>query len=175
MLANLLLDSIKTHSTIIISGTDESVFSQLVSEIKNKTSEYLILEKVEDSKNLLSDDVESMQSFVKSKNSNPRYIITNKSIRNTILQNKLLKLLEEAKENIFIIIVQDSIVYLLPTVISRAQVIDMSNTNETSISKKKSSLIKSKKYNQLLDLLEIENASIHGTITAANISDYIAL
>ena len=139
-----ILDKIKTHSTIIISGSNanifESIFNELASEIKNKTTEYVILEKTDESKNLLTEDVETVQSFVKSKNTSPRYIITNKSIRNTVLQNKLLKILEETKENIFIIIVQESTVYLLPTVISRCQVIEMSNSveNLTSVDKKKS-------------------------------------
>jgi DNA polymerase III delta prime subunit len=175
MIANLLLDSIKTHSTIIISGTDDSVFSQLVSEIKSKTSEYLILEKTDDSKNLLTDDVETIQSFIKNKSHTSRYVITNKSIRNTVLQNKILKLLEEGGENIFIIILQESISYLLPTVLSRCQVIDMTHTEETLINKKKLALIKNKKYKELLELLEIENAGVHGTITNANVNDYIGL
>ena len=176
-----ILDKIKTHSTIIISGSNanifESIFNELASEIKNKTTEYVILEKTDESKNLLTEDVETVQSFVKSKNTSPRYIITNKSIRNTVLQNKLLKILEETKENIFIIIVQESTVYLLPTVISRCQVIEMSNSveNLTSVDKKKSLLIKNKKYTELLKLLEIENASMHGTITAANMSDYVSI
>ena len=189
-----LLSQIKTHSTIVIG--DEN-FYPLLDEIKNLTSDYLSLEKIIDIdpkksvKNLLADDVIEMQDFLKTKTSTNRYIITNRNIRNTTLQNRILKLLEEGGENTFVILVLDTIDYLLPTVLSRCQVMeeytqhppltppfdrDGNNTKIKNIfTNVKEKLIKSKNFVELEKILQLELAYNMGTISEVNVRDYIGI
>ena len=107
-------------------------------------------------------------------------------MRLTVLQNAMLKMLEEATESTKIIFVVDSIGYFLPTILSRMQVIESSNfeleikdkkltSNQNSFSSYKKKLILAKDFYNLEKLLQIENLNSKGLISEKQLTDYLAL
>lgn len=173
-----LLNMVATHSTIFIGN--EKDYQDLKDEIKNSTINYLFIDKTEDNKNLLSEDVASIQDFIKTKTSSKRYVVSNRNIRNTTLQDRLLKILEEGGDNTFIIFVLDTADYLVPTVLSRVQLVHLENskninTVKIKTEKAKEKLIKNKNFNELEKILHLERAYNMGTITEKNFEDYISL
>ena len=131
------LKDIISHANIIIDN-NQNIFTKIKSEIvesnKINKSESIFFEVNQDLKdfNLKIEEIEMMQSFQKSFTSKKRYILINKNLRNTIVQNALLKTLEEPNSNVSIIIFVNNISLLLKTIISRSQVYDFSNNYDSA-------------------------------------------
>ncbi len=180
---NNILSKIKTHATILIG--DVNIYNKLKQEIENTTLDYLNFDlnvEEKDERTLKLDDLEKIKSFLQNKSSDIRYVITNRNMRLTGLQNAMLKMLEEANENIKIIFVVESIAYFLPTVISRMQILDSNNfeLNDKNIKSKnifseyKKKLIMSKDFNGLEKLIKLEELNNKGLISEKQLSDYFA-
>jgi DNA polymerase III delta prime subunit len=178
-----ILSKIKTHSTIAIG--DKVIFNEIKQEIINTKLQYLFIEKVledKDSFNLKVEDVKTMQSFISLKRERS-YILIDKSIRNTQIQNSLLKLLEEGNENVQVIIISKIINYFLPTVISRVQILNESdfsveNKNlkaKNIFSECKKKLIISKDFAGLEKLIKLEDLNNRGLLSEKQLSEYLGL
>lgn len=168
-----ILDTIKTHSTIVV-GTE--AYEHLVREIKEKTAEFLAIDATDDEKNLLAENIKVIQDFIKTKSNSPRYVVSNRRIRSTETQNRILKLLEEGGENTFLIFVLETDTYLLPTVASRVQVVtytsDVVSQNER-VQRIKEKCIKGKNFKELATILELERGMMLGTVTNKNLDEYL--
>ncbi len=183
----MLLSKIKSHATIIVGN--ENIYNALKQEIINNNFLCLNFDydaEDKDAKTLKLLDLEKIKNFLSNKSSEVRYIITNRNMRLTVLQNAMLKMLEEATESTKIIFVVDSIGYFLPTILSRMQVIESSNfeleikdkkltSNQNSFSSYKKKLILAKDFYNLEKLLQIENLNSKDLISEKQLTDYLAL
>lgn len=188
----MILAHIKTHATIIIGSAN--IYNKLKQEIIDTKLEYLNFDlnaEEKDEKTLKLDDLEKIKKFLNNKSVNVRYVITNRNMRLTGLQNAMLKMLEEANENTKIIFVVESAAYFLPTVLSRMQILDSNNfglennLNKNSDSKNtksknifseyKKKLIMSKDFQGLEKLIKLEELNNKGLISEKQLADYFAL
>lgn len=189
----MILEKIKTHATIIIG--DVNIYNNLKLEILNNNFSCLSFDYDAEDKNaktLKLEDLEKIKLFLQNKSSENRYVITNRNMRLTGLQNAMLKLLEEAVENTKIIFVVESVNYFLPTVLSRMQVLDSNNfeleikgNNRNSQNKNikaknifseyKKKLIMSKDFTGLEKLIKLEELNNKGLISEKQLTDYFAL
>lgn len=188
------LSKIKSHATIIIGN--ENVYNELKQEIINSNFLCLAFDynaEDKDAKTLKLDDLEKIKNFLANKSTQTRYVITNRNMRLTVLQNAMLKMLEEATETTKMIFVVDTISYFIPTVLSRVQILDSNSelftnnnnlenkedrkikTNQNIFSTYKKKLILSKDFYNLEKLLQIENLNSRGLISEKQLGDYLAL
>jgi DNA polymerase III delta prime subunit len=183
-----ILSHIKTHATILIG--DVSIYNKLKQEIIDTKLDYLNFDydgEEKGEKTLKLDDLEKIKSFLQNKSSDIRYVITNRNMRLTGLQNAMLKMLEEANENTKIIFVVESFSYFLPTILSRMQILDFNNfgsdnnnSNKNTKSKNifseyKKKLIMSKDFQGLEKLIKLEELNNRGLISEKQLTDYFAL
>lgn len=178
---SILLNKIKTHSTIIIG--DKNIFNAFKKEIIQDSFESIIFERIQEDKdtyNFKIEDVKSLQNFMISKKQNA-YVLINKNLRNTQIQNAMLKLLEEGKDNIKIIIVSDSISHFLPTVMSRVQVLNINdfalekNSSKNIFSEYKKKLILGKDFSGLEKLIKLEDLNNRGLLSEKQLGEYLGL
>ncbi|MDI9354790.1 MAG: hypothetical protein QM532_00910 [Cyanobium sp. MAG06] len=198
-----MIEQFYSHANIVL---DEKVFPVIKGELLDNNSEVLCIEinieiiksKEKENKNLLMKDLSQIRRFITTKTINKRYIICNKRILNTAVQEALLKVLEEMDENIVFIIFTDSINYLLPTILSRCVLYNKSNIlydkdkinlykefkservddyilAEEAIVKMESVLIKINKFKDLEKLLIVKNELIAGNITPKYVMDYLSI
>ncbi len=191
------LSKIKSHATIIIGN--ENVYNDLKQEIIDSNFLCLAFDynaEDKDAKTLKLDDLEKIKNFLANKSSEVRYVVTNRNMRLTILQNAMLKMLEEATETTKMIFVVDTISYFISTVLSRVQILDSNSelfannnnlenkedkedrktkTNQNIFSTYKKKLILAKDFYNLEKLLQIENLNSRGLISEKQLGDYLAL
>ncbi len=184
-----MLEKIKTHSSLIIGN--KSIFEILKKEIMQNSFESIIFERIAEDKdtyNFKIEDVKSLQNFMVSKKQNA-YVLIDKNLRNTQIQNAMLKLLEEGKDNIKLIIVSDSTSHFLPTIISRVQVlnteyfgleINSNNSNKNIKSKNifsehKKKLIINKDFSGLEKLIKLEDLNNRGLLSEKQLNEYLGL
>ncbi len=191
------LSKIKSHATIIIGN--ENVYNDLKQEIIDSNFLCLAFDynaEDKDAKTLKLDDLEKIKNFLANKSSEVRYVVTNRNMRLTVLQNAMLKMLEEATETTKIIFVVGTISYFISTVLSRVQILDSNSelfannnnlenkedkedrktkTNQNIFSTYKKKLILAKDFYNLEKLLQIENLNSRGLISEKQLIDYLAL
>ncbi len=169
-----MLDLIHTHATII-QGGDYNAFKI---ELEKKGLRYLSFDyNVENINkkdvNVKMEDLDEMKDYQSSKSSVVRYIITNKSIRNTVVQNAMLKLLEEPGEGVHIVMFTTDTSMILPTVLSRCQLIILDSDKNKGIVQK---LIANKndktRFARLERYLRIDNLHKRGLVSDGQLEDY---
>lgn len=182
-----MIEKLFHHANVIL---DKNTFDIILDELKNKNNEVLCFlydEDLEGGKNLHIDEVRSINNFVNTKTINKRYVLISKKIANTVIQNSLLKLLEEAKDNICFVIFVDNLAYLLPTVLSRVYILNLNNTENTDLynnyflnekiqeifNLKIKKLIENKNFKTLEKLMIIKDYYQKGVLPEKNFLDYI--
>lgn len=165
-----LLDHIAFHA-ICFEG--DYAFGQIREELTN-TLNKVIIESDEDHKNFLKTDLEILQQFQKTRTSEKRYFLTNLNIRNTTIQNMLLKVVEEPSENTVIIFVTKSLNLLLPTLRSRLQTVALPQLDD-DLEKKINLAKKNLNIKDLNDLLYIKKVRDSGNASEKQIADYLAI
>ena len=137
-----ILDKVFSHATIVLESEyfDYQVFKlELLEKKINYISFDTSLEETDIKKRNLNfkiEDIQKIKDFQNSKSTEKRFIITNRNLRNTVIQNALLKLLEEPNENTFIVFFVKDLDIFLPTVLSRCQVVkDIKNKTAQTIIK----------------------------------------
>lgn len=165
-----LLDRIAFHA-VCFEG--DYAFAQLREELSLNTNK-IVIASDEDHKNFLKSDVEVLQQFQKTKTSQKRYFLTNLNIRNTTIQNMLLKVVEEPSENTVIIFVVSSMSIVLPTLRSRLQVVSLPAL-DGDIEKKIEAAKKSLNVRDLERLLYIKKIRDSGNASEKQIADYLAV
>jgi len=168
-LKSSLLDKIAFHA-VCFEG--EQVFESICSELDQYTNK-IIIPSNEDHKNFLKSDVEVLQQFQKTKTNTRRYFVTNLNLRNTQVQNMLLKVVEEPSENTVIIFVVKSLDLLIPTLRSRLQTIEGDETDE-QLDKKIALAIKTGNIKEIENLLYINKIKNSGSASQKQIADYLA-
>lgn len=183
-----MLKNIITHSSIL----DFEDYNNFKNELLSNDINFLDFELDEDNKNFKIEDVRKIIDFQNSKSSEKRFLITNRNIRNTVVQNALLKVLEEPTENTFLVFFVKNKAMLLPTFLSRCQIINIENNNsllvnlndkiekgeERDIIIKKilnSKTIQNNKYIRFAKLerfLKIENWNNRGLVSEKQFEDY---
>ena len=206
-MSDSVLNKIFSHATIILekdSFNPDSDYNKLKSELSEAVTNYICFDtnpKATDSDsrslNFKIDDLQKIRDFQNSKSSERRFIITDRSLRNTVIQNALLKILEEPTENTFIVIFTKDISMLLPTILSRCQLIknldkNIKNGNQNIIVEKtpnqeiKEKIIKSKyintansegnkpenRFEKLERFLIIENLNERGLVSQKQFEEY---
>lgn len=165
-----LLDRIAFHA-VCFEG--DYAFAQLRDELSDKINK-IVIASDEDHKNFLKSDVEILQQFQKTRTSERRYFLINLNIRNTAIQNMLLKVVEEPSENTIIIFVVSSISMVLPTLRSRLQVISLPAV-DGDIEKKIDLAKKNLDIETLEKLLYIKKIRDNGNASEKQIADYLAI
>lgn len=165
-----LLDRIAFHA-VCFEG--DYAFAQLRDELAD-TLNKIVIESDEDHKNFLKSDVEVLQQFQKTRTSEKRYFLTNLNIRNTTIQNMLLKVVEEPNENTIIIFVVSTMSVVLPTLRSRLQVISLPAV-DSDIEKKIEIAKKNLNVSDLERLLYIKKIRDSGNASEKQIADYLAI
>ena len=171
-----MLESINTHSTIVIHQEEEH-YLNFKSEIKLSGIDFIYFDKEEGFLNLRMEDLSEIREFQSSKTSSRRFIILNRSIRNTVIQSAFLKLLEEPTENTYIVIFTNSLDMLLPTVLSRCQVIELNQESEEHINRV-NIIINSRsadKFKKLERYLVAESLRSRGIIGDKHWNSYISI
>ena len=124
---------------IIFSNNDESLnnneeISYLIDN--NKFDDYYLLDS---NKSIKVDDLNELFDYFETKslrlNGNRVYIINGFEKLSVNLSNKLLKFLEEPEDNIYGILITKSIDSILPTIISRCQLINLNYEKDVDIDK----------------------------------------
>lgn len=167
---NNLLEQVALHAVCFV-GDD--AFEILKSELQDNLNKF-ILEKNDDAKNLLFEDVENIKKFQKTSSEEKRYILTNRSIRNTQVQNALLKILEEPTRNTIIIFVITTADILIPTIKSRVQIINFTKHSDI-FDEKIENAIKNLKPREIMDLLTVKKIKQRGNASEKQIADYLAI
>jgi DNA polymerase III delta prime subunit len=179
----MLLEKIISHATILIG--DINVYDNLKKEILGSGDICLNFDydpEDKETKSLKLEHLTEIKNFLSSKSVNTRYIITNKNMRKTELQNAMLKMLEEADESTKIIFVVESINYFLPTILSRMQVLDSNHLilgdsknpkNIFSIYKKKTIL--EKNFKELERIVKLEDLYTRNLISDKQLNDYLSM
>lgn len=133
----------------------------------------IILEANEDHKNFLKSDVVTLQQFQKTKTEHKRYFLSNLNLRNTVIQNMLLKVVEEPSDNTVIIFVVPDVSVLLGTLVSRLQIIQTEDgDNEFEV--KLNAAIKNVNTKEIERLLYIKKVKDSGAGSQKQIADYLA-
>jgi hypothetical protein len=114
-----ILDKIKTHSTIVEGG--RNTFEKLKREIADEKVDNFILESHDDK--LGADEFRSLSSFFNLKYSQRKMIVIYVAGVSDIVQNMMLKTLEDGNENVQMVVIIPNTSILLPTVISRVQIL----------------------------------------------------
>lgn len=124
------------HAFLILSNTNEKV-QEKISEIcleHTSTRMDFTIQKIA--------DVRELKDFLKiNLPSNTTIVINNFNKATSDAQNALLKEIEEPQKKLDYILTSDSLENILPTIISRCEVIDISNSN-TTMSREDSEAIK---------------------------------
>ena len=207
-----ILNKIFSHATIILEKDSfnlDSDYNKLKLELSKAGINYICFDtnpKATDSDsrslNFKIDDLQKIRDFQNSKSSERRFIITDRSLRNTVIQNALLKIIEEPTENTFIIIFTKDVSMLLPTILSRCQLMkdlekssgknNINNSDKNTIKeeapnqKTKEKIINSKsintansegnKYENRFEKLErfliIENLNERGLVSQKQFEEY---
>ena len=169
-----LLEQIAFHAVCFVGSDVSDALKEELSETLNK----IVIEQSEDHKNFLKSDVEILQQFQKTSTSQKRYFLTNLNIRNTTVQNMLLKVVEEPSQNTVIIFVVSSLNLLLPTLRSRLQVINVSDSFsgiDKKVNEKIEQAKKSLNINELERLLHIQKIIDSGNASEKQIADYLSI
>ena len=197
----IMIEKFYSHANIVL---NDNLFESIKRELLDMNAEVLCFNidrfvsktgKEEEEKNLLIDDVKSIRRFISINSNNKRYIICNKRMLNTSVQEAMLKILEEGNKNNVFIFFTNTINYLLPTILSRCVLynnndllemgFDIKDNKENRIDdyldiielidKKMELFIKSNKYKDLEKLLILKNEFISGNLNYKYINDYLSL
>ncbi len=171
-----ILDKIKSHANIIIG--DLSVYENLKRELEEGKKMFLAFDYFYhiDSKkretSLILENLEKMRDFVKTKSDTVRYVISNRNMRKTELQNAMLKMLEESDNSICFIFVLDTTNYFLPTILSRVQTISMMSSKNIFTEYKRKAIIE-KKFLDLEKILQAEDMYSRTLISEKQVQDFL--
>ena len=180
-----MLENIFSHASIVLesdSKSHNSLYKKLKQELSENNIYFLSFDTdaqaVDSNKKNLNfkiEDVQKIKDFQSSISNQKRFIITDRSIRSTVVQSALLKTLEEPTENTFIVIFTNELSILLPTVLSRCQVIDY-DKNIQEKDNTKNSIINNRfskdRFEKLERYLKIENLNQKGLVSQKQFEDY---
>lgn len=177
MTTDFKLENLYTNANIILLNSEQGrneIFNSFVSQLKEREDlNYLFFnEDEENGKNLKLEEVFAIRSFFISYYSGKRFVLINKNLRNTVIQNSLLKILEELKASDYIVIFSDNVNVFIPTILSRVALIDL-NDNASSNVEIKNKLIKSHQWNKLTNLLKLEDEYKRGLIGDKQWKDFL--
>jgi DNA polymerase III delta prime subunit len=169
-----ILSKIKSHANIVIGNFD--IYEKLKTELLENKKTFLTFDYSDDKnkkeKSLVLEDLEKMRDFIKTKSDNVRYIISNRNMRKTELQNAMLKMLEEADASICFVFVLDTTNYFLPTVLSRTQIINMMS-NKNVFTEYKRKMIIEKRFKDLEKILQAEDMYSRTLISEKQAQDFL--
>lgn len=169
-LLNKLLEDFHTNVNIIISN--KNIYYEYIDALNKSQNEYINFEYTEDDKNLTALDVAQIRSYTSLSSSVKKYILINRNIRKTDIQNSLLKMLEELNPNIIIIIIAESTNHILKTILSRA-IVTRVGANSNFISQAKKKLIINKKLDYLQMVLDLEDKYLRGLVSEKQMKDFV--
>lgn len=168
-----MLEKIFSHATVVSGGDYKSFKDELIKSKINFLS-FDIEDGKEIVKNFKIEDIKKIKEFQNSKTLEKRFIISDRSLRSTIVQNALLKIFEEPNENTFLVFFQETYRMLLPTILSRAQILECDDSKRFYNVKNK--IIKSKdknRFEKLERFLILEDYNKRGLVTDKQIEGYI--
>ena len=201
-----MLDIIYSHANFVLS---EDLYEVFKKELLDNNCEVLafdieisVINKkdkhpdniIKEDKNILMSDISKIRRFVSLRSSNIKYIISNKKLLNTAIQEGILKLLEEASENIRFVFFTDTTDYILPTILSRCVVyregdfpdviFDRKNNNNRSedynstmdlLNKNIELFVEKGRYKDLEKLLNIKNELNSNNLSTKYVKDYLGI
>lgn len=141
-LLNLYSDDKASHAIIIAGkrGIGKSLFARsLIDELsdqQNTISDRLIIEKLEDKKEISIDQIKRIRDFINqtSATSSKKFILIDSACElNRFAANSLLRSLEEPNHNNFFILIVHNLQQILPTIRSRCTVINVTPPNSQQI------------------------------------------
>lgn len=173
----MILEQIFSHATIVVGGD----YDRFKKELEGKNIFYLAFD-VDDIKedkpvrNFKIEDLKKIKDFQNSKTTDKRFIISDRSLRSTVIQNALLKLFEEPTENTHFVFFTKSTAMLLPTVLSRAQVLRLREIDENEKIKEKIKSIKLPgRFDKLERFLIAEDYHKRGLVSDKQMEEYKTL
>lgn len=162
-----MLDIIYSHANFVLSEDLYEVFKRELSDnncevlafnveisAPNKKEKHSDNKTIKEDKNILMPDISNIRRFVSLKSTNKKYIISNKKLLNTAIQEGILKLLEEASDNVVFVFFTDTIDYILPTILSRCAIYKESDFPNIIREYKSIKNNRSEDYNKTMDLLD---------------------
>ena len=201
-----MLDIIYSHANFVLS---EDLYEVFKKELLDNNCEVLAFDIeistinkkdkhpdniIKEDKNILMSDISKIRRFVSLRSSNIKYIISNKKLLNTAIQEGILKLLEEASENIRFVFFTDTTDYILPTILSRCVVyregdfpdviFDRKNNNNRSedynstmdlLNKNIELFVEKGRYKDLEKLLNIKNELNSNNLSTKYVKDYLGI
>ena len=201
-----MLDIIYSHANFVLS---EDLYEVFKKELLDNNCEVLAFDieistinkkdkhpdnTIKEDKNILMSDISKIRRFVSLRSSNIKYIISNKKLLNTAIQEGILKLLEEASENIRFVFFTDTTDYILPTILSRCVVyregdfpdviFDRNNNNNRSedynstmdlLNKNIELFVEKGRYKDLEKLLNIKNELNSNNLPTKYVKDYLGI
>ena len=164
-----MLKQIQAQSNIVLGDG----YNELKTDLVSAGVSFVYFDYDEDNKNFKIENLEEVKSFTSSYSSSARYVVVSRSIRDTRMQSALLKMFEEPASNVYYVFFVQELDSLLPTIISRCQVIDNTKSENRDI---KSIIINNTKsqnrFKRLKDFLTFENLNRKGLVSDKQMQEY---